>query len=543
MISEQNGGSRMERITTDVLVAGGGIAGLMAATRAHASGARVVLLGGTTGGSARVSSFSTALDSPDGDERRAFLQDITSSGALLNHTGLMTEMVDRIGPETLFLDEIGVPLHRQGGRLARRQAAGSSQPWAVFTMGMVGVDICRELLRMLGDNRGPTVRQFPGAFLLDLHIQDGAVLGGLAHSPHDQEWIQIDAPAVILATGGAGRLFGNTTNPTGAMGIGHALSLEAGARLIDMEFVSFEPFIMASPANLRGHDLPTTVLREGARLRNGLGQEFIDTTQSPAKDVICRAMVREVIEGRGTPAGAVYYDLREMAPEMISRYVQIVEAIRAQGISAGNAQLEVMPVQHSVVGGIQTGTDTSTSVSGLFAVGETSGGVHGAHRLATCGGTEAIAMGAISGESAARHALCAQKIASWEAQPEFELLPKGLSSADYLRLEKVQAALDQGCGIIRDGSGLEASLLELRKIRDELREEGRMKSFAGRAVMVALAIATPAAARFESRGDHFRTDAPNRDDRLWLGNYSVDYNAEAGDLSMVFQKVDTSDRV
>jgi aspartate oxidase len=231
-----------------------------------------------------------------------------------------------------------------------------------------------------------------------------------------------------------------------------------------------------------------------------------------------------------------------MAPDMISRYVQIGEAIQTLGISASEAMLEVMPAQHSVVVGIQTGADTATAVSGLYAVGEGSGGVHGAHRLATCGGTEAIALGAIAGESAAHHALSAPRTASWEAEPEFGLLPKGLSSDDHLRLERVRAALDRGCGIIRDGSGLAASLLELRKIRDELSEEGRMKSFAGRAVMVALAIATPAAARFESRGDHFRTDAPQRDDRLWLGNHSVGYDAEAGDLSMVFQKVDTGDR-
>ncbi len=532
----------MERITADVLIAGGGIAGLMAAARARACGATVALLGGTAGGSARVSSFSTALNSPNGDERDDFFQDITAAGASLNHTGLVAEMVDRIGSETLFLDEIGVPLHRNGGALARRQAAGSSRPWAVFTMGMVGADICHALLRLLDNDRGPTVHQLPGAFLLDLQFQGRTLLGGVAYSPRHQEWAQVDAPAVVLATGGAGRVFGNTTNPAGAMGIGHALSLEAGAELVDMEFVSFEPFIVAAPTRLRGRDLPTTVLHEGAILRNGLGQQFIDTTQSPAKDVICRAMVREVMEGRGTPAGAVYFDLRGMAPGVISRYVQIKEVMRALEISAADAQFEVMPAQHSVVGGILTDAATSTALPGLFAVGEASGGVHGAHRLATCGATEAIALGAAAGENAARHALSAPRDRVPEAQPDPALLPGRLTPADRQRLERVRVALDRGCGILRDDGTLEATLSELGKIRDELRQEGRMKSFVGRAALVALAIAKPAAARLESRGDHFRIDAPQKDDLRWLGNHSVGYDVETGDLSVLFERVGANHR-
>ncbi len=527
----------MERTTADVLVAGGGIAGLMAAVYAQASGARVVLLGGSAGGSARVSSFCTAMDPAGEDERSGLLADIIASGAGLNHMGLAREMVARIGKETLFLEGIGVPLHRQGGRLVRRQAAGSSRPWAVFTMGMVGADICRGLLRVLDSSRGPAARQFPGAVLVDLGVRDGTVRHGLAYCHQDRSWVQVDTPAVVLATGGAGRLFANTTNPPGATGTGHALALEAGARLVDMEFVSFEPFIMAAPANLRGHDLPTTVLQEGARLRNGLGQEFVDTSCSPAKDVICRAMVREVVEGRGTPAGTVYYDLRGMAPEMISRYVQIGEALERLGVSPNDALLEVMPAQHSVVGGIQTGTDTATAVAGLFAVGEASGGVHGAHRLATCGGTEAIALGAVAGESAARYAASAPRTPAEEANPLPGLLPEAMTARDRQRLEVVKGALDSGCGVIRDREGLEAARLQLLGIRDELSREGRMKSFAGRAVLVALAIITPAAARLESRGDHFRTDAPRRNDDQWLGNFSVRCVQGKDDLSVTFHRI------
>lgn len=533
----------MEDLKVDVLVAGGGLGGLMAAMRAQAVGARVALLGGTPGASNRVSSFCTALSNLPQDETAGLFNDVFLAGAFLNQPALIAAMVGRIEAETLFLSEIGVPLHRQGDGFARRQAAGSSRPWAVFSLGMVGLETCSVLLQRLRATDNPPVQHLPGALLLDLWVQDGAVAGGLACIPSERRWIQISAPAVVLATGGPGRLFGNTTNPPGCLGIGHALALEAGAPLIDAEFVSFEPFIVAVPAGVRGHDLPTTVLREGARIRNGLGEEFLDTTRVPSKDVICRAMVREVREGRGTPSGAIYYDLRGMAPGAVERYVQIKDVLQALQMPAREAQLEVMPAQHSVVGGIRIDDQAATAVAGLYAVGEAAGGVHGAHRLATCGGTEAIAIGAIAGESAARHARgSAAKTRPWAAAPAPELLGSDLGPEDRHRLERIRTALDRGCGILREAEGLRASLAELRAVRDDLLAEGRLKSFVGRAALVALAIAAPALARRESRGDHFRLDHPLRDDRQWLGNLSVRYDRAAADLELTYEQASIASR-
>lgn len=529
----------MEELTVDVLVAGGGLGGLMAATRAQAAGARVALLGGRPGASARVSSFCTALSNSSFDELAGLFNDVFVAGAFLNQSALVADMVGRIEAETWFLDKIGVPLSRRDDRLARRQAAGSSHPWAVFSTGMVGLEACRSLLQRLHSVENPSVVHLGGGILLDLCIQEGSVGGGLAYIPGEQQWIQISAPAVVIATGGMGRLFGNTTNPPGSLGIGHALALEAGAQLVDMEFVSFEPFIVAAPREVRGRDLPTTVLQEGARIRNGLGEEFLDTRQSPSKDVICRAMVREVREGRGTPSGAIYYDLGEMEGHVLEQYVQIEEVLRALHVSARGARIEVMPAQHSVVGGIQIDHQAATGVAGLYAVGEASGGVHGAHRLATCGGTEAIAVGAIAGENAAWYAQGSAKACrAWQSGPKRELLGMDLDSADLRRLERIRVALDLGVGIVRDADGLRACVGELRAIRDELAAEGGPKSFVGRAVILALAIATPALARTESRGDHFRSDFPLRNDRQWLGNISVRLrdSETAADLQLSYDR-------
>lgn len=523
----------MERLETDVLVAGGGVTGLMAALRAQQAGARVILLQGTPGQSNRISSLSAPLSSAPWDEPAAFFNDILVAGGFLNHPALVTTMVERITGEIHSLETIGIPFRREGIEFARRQASGSSRPWAIFTDGMMGRRIGQALLGQLHTLDPPLVNVIGGAQLLDLRVEDGTCDGGLVYLPAKDRWLQIDAPSVILATGGAGQLFGTTTNPPGSRGIGHILALEAGACLIDLEFVSYEPFIVAAPAYLRGRDLPTTVLREGACLRNGRGEEFLDTASAPSKDVICRAMVREVREGRGTPSGAIYYDLRSMAPERIQPYTQIITVLKALGARASDAQLEVMPAEHCVVGGVRIDRHAATEIFGLYAAGEVTGGVHGAHRLATCGGTEALSFGAVAGESAATYALTHRTSRpAGPGEPRPELIPNRMDPRDRRRAARIRAALDRGCGILRDEETLQETVSELNTIWDDLAAEGRLRSAIGRMTLLARGIAQPALARTESRGDHYRTDHPCRDDARWLVNLSSRYDSSRAYLGL-----------
>src|SRR5262249_45598159 len=162
-----------------------------------------------------------------------------------------------------------------------------------------------------------------------------------------------------------------------------ALALAAGAELTDLEFVSFEPLVTRRLGSPQGRSLPTTVLNENARLRNGRGETFLPDGPAPGKDIICRAMMREVAEGNGTPGGGVIIDVGAVAPENLARYPKVGQAVRA----AGSPLIEVMPAQHFLDGGVRIGPDGSSTVSGMFAVGETAGGTHGAHRMAGAGGT------------------------------------------------------------------------------------------------------------------------------------------------------------
>jgi succinate dehydrogenase/fumarate reductase flavoprotein subunit len=515
------GSGSVEDLDADVVVAGGGVGGLMAAYRAQQVGARVVILGGSGGASNRISSMNTALGYSEQDTPARLFDDMFRAGGYVNEPAVVAAFSRRIGAETRALVELGVPLHRDGARLARRQAAGSTWTRAVYSIGMLGVDIARALTAAL-DGAEPSVVRIKGGLLVELLRDEGRITGALGYSPRDGRWVRVTAPAVVLATGGGGQLFGRTTNPRGSKGTGYALALEAGAELTGMEFVSFEPFVTSAPEGATGHDLPTTVLREGARLRNGRGEEFLDTASAPTKDIICRSMVREVSEGRGTPSGSVFYDIREMDPAVVDRYIQIKEALRARRITSREGLLEVMPAQHFLMGGVRIDGSGASTVPGLFAVGEAAGGAHGAHRLAAGGGMEVVVGGAITGESAARYAADRGPLPapSALAAPRPDLLSAQLSPENRDRLGRVQAALDSGCGILREEGALTASVATVELVVEEVADRPG-ETFMWRSSVVALAIARSALSRTESRGDHFRTDHPDRDDSRWLGSITT----------------------
>jgi succinate dehydrogenase/fumarate reductase flavoprotein subunit len=326
--------------------------------------------------------------------------------------------------------------------------------------------------------------------------------------------------------------------------MGYALALEAGAPLVDMEFISFEPTVAIAPSAIAEMEVPTMAFSEGARLLNGRGEPFMTTMPPPSKDVMSRAMLREVAEGRGTPHGGIYYDLREMAPEVATSYMQIRRVLKALNVPPADARIEVAPTQHYVMGGVRTDENGATGVPGLFAVGEAAGGAHGAHRLATCGGTEVIAMGAIAGECAARYALGKSATSMGAAlQPGHDLLEEAMDAADTARIGKIRLALEQGCGALRDRARLQQAVAALDGIREDLQCRGRLKTFSGRAVLVGSTIALSALRRTESRGDHFRTDFPFRDDRRWIGNLDVALRSEGAGLDLSFRQAGIATRV
>jgi succinate dehydrogenase/fumarate reductase flavoprotein subunit len=527
----------VERIEADVLVAGGGMGGLMAATRAHLAGARVVFLTGLPGASVRMAGFATALLDAAEDRPERLFNDMFIAGGFLSDPRVLAAVVARIGPETRFLEELGTPFDRKEGRLARRQAAGVTWPRAVFTSGMVGLDAGKLLIERLRQAGAPPVWVLDRGMLMDLDVRDGVIQGGLVYVRSTKDWAHVVAPAVVLATGGAGRLYRRTTNFPGTNGTGYALALEAGAALVDMEFVSFEPTVAMAPEKIAEMELPTMAFSEGARLRNGNGDEFLPTMPPPSKDVMSRAIVREVQEGRGSPSGGAYFDLSGMTEEAALHYSQVRRVLRALDATPAEARIEVFPTQHYLMGGVQVDGRAATRVPGLYAVGEVAGGAHGAHRLATCGGTEVIAMGAIAGEAAAAYAEGAKAAATPgldAARPE--LLEPEAEDPAARHLDTIRGALEEGCGVLRHAERLAPTLAILDSIRAEQQRAGGLKNWVGRATLVATALARSASLRTESRGDHFRTDYPYRDDRRWLGNIVTELAPGGGDIAASYRQ-------
>jgi succinate dehydrogenase/fumarate reductase flavoprotein subunit len=513
-------------VEADVVVAGGGAGAITAAYNAHRCGASVLLLGGGGAASDRVSSINTALGYSPEDTPAGLFDDTYRASGYLGNTEVIAEFTSLIGSEIENLHRMGVPFLAHGDQLARRQATGSTWTRSVYSVGLVGAEIAHLLLAELENDPRGRFRIVRGGLALRLRRDDHGVTGGLGYDPRNGKWFNFACGATVLATGGAGQIFANTTNPAGHRGTGYSMALEIGADLVDMEFISFEPFVSTTPAAHKGDDLPTTVLKEGARLLNGRGDEFIDTQKSLTKDIICRAMMREVQEGRGTPSGSVVYDIREMDTAIVGRYVQIRQALDKRGLTPSEGLIEVMPAQHYLMGGIVIDRRCATTIPGLYALGEVSGGVHGAHRLAGGGGMEIVVGGAIAGTNAAGHAADHRH----RPTPGFAAAPALLgrlqSAESRVELDTIRRAMNDGCGVLRNQDDLSTALDTVLDVRERTAENP--DSLAHRAATLSATIAATALARTESRGDHFRTDHPQRDDRNWLRNQHVQMHHRAG---------------
>ncbi|MFF5988415.1 FAD-binding protein [Prauserella flavalba] len=523
----------IEILDIDVLVAGGGLGGLMAAYRARRAGARVAVALGSGGASARISSLNAALGASPGDTPERLFEDIFIGGGALSDPAVVRALTGRVGAVVTELVNLGVGFHRVDGKLARRRGAGSSADWAVYSEGMIGHEICRVLLDQLAEPGPAPAILLTGATLVALDAGTEGVCGGLVHRGRTGDWLDVRASVIVLATGGAGALFERTTNPPGSQGTGYAMALEAGAELVGMEFISYEPFVTLSSAHKKSYDLPTTVLHQGARLRNSNGRPVISETNPPSKDIICRTIVEEVNAGRGVD-GALIFDLRDMAPETLAQYTGLTQALNAFDLSPENAVLPVFPAQHYMNGGVRINSDASTSVPGLLAVGEVAGGIHGAHRLAGAGGAEVVGMGAIAGDTAAKLAADRRGIGGPRQGPRPELLPAGSTPEHQKLLGTARSALSSACGILRTEDELAAAAERLGELSARLASAGDGPSYAGRRVLLASAIVGGALARRESRGDHYRVDYPDRDDSRWRGQLETRLRGPAGQLETTF---------
>jgi L-aspartate oxidase len=470
-------------IRVDFLVLGSGIAGLRAALGLARHGeVLVVTKDQPTESNTGYAQGGVAVAMGSDDATELHLDDTLKAGA-----GIVSAPAARIlveeGPERIReLAAWGARFDREGGRFHFTREGAHSRNRVLHALGdATGWEMVRALLDRAQRTARVSVRSF--ACSVDLVLAGGAVVGCRFLSESGAETTVI-ARATLLATGGAGMVFAETTNPPVATGDGMAMARRAGASLLDMEFVQFHPTALAVPGAPR-FLVSEAVRGEGAYLRNGAGERF--TEELAPRDQVARAIARENRAGRGP----VTLDLRHLDPDHIrSRFPRIAATCARYGVDLTSDPVPVTPAAHYVMGGVATDLSGRSTLPGLYAAGEAAGtGVHGANRLASNSLLEAVVAAGFVAES----------IAGTPATPLPAPRPVALPAAPDAN--GLRAFVSEALGVVRERAGLEAAVARLEPL-----------AFRGGAAadpaLVALLIATSALAREESRGGHWRSDFP-----------------------------------
>ena len=463
----------------DYLVIGAGVAGLRAAIELASAGeVLVVAKDSLRESSSEYAQGGIAVALSDDDEVALHEQDTLYAGDGLCDPAAVHTLVDE-GPAAIEeLIEWGAEFDREGEELAFTREGAHSRNRILHAHGdSTGREIARVLYRKAVSLPGITFRSF--AAITELLVEDG-VTGALLGDE------TVCASAVLLATGGLGRVYLNTTNPEVATGDGVAVAYRAGAEISDIEFVQFHPTALrleGAPSFL----LSEALRGEGARLLNTAGERFMERYhplgELAPRDVVARAIVAEM---KRLGARHVWLDMTHREAGFVSgRFPRIYETCLRYGIDLEREMAPVAPAAHYAMGGVWSDLDGRTSLDGLFAAGEVAcTGVHGANRLASNSLLEGVVFGARAGK-AMREA--ASRKQSRELRPA-----RQITSSSGVRVPEI--AWDY-CGIIRDGAGLRRAI----KLLEE--NDSNLATVAG-------LIARCALAREESRGAHFRTDFP-----------------------------------
>jgi len=464
----------------DFLVIGAGVAGLRAAIELAAGGSvLVVAKESLRESSSEYAQGGVAVALSDDDEVGLHEQDTLEAGAGLCDRPAVRTLVAE-GPAAIHeLIEWGAQFDRSGSRLAFTREAAHSRSRILHAHGdSTGREMARTLYQKAASLANVTFRSY--STISDLLLDDCGVAGAvLAQEP-------VLARAVLLATGGLGQVYRNTTNPEVATGDGVAMAYRAGAEIQDLEFVQFHPTAL----HLEGAPrfLLSEALRgEGALLRNLAGERFTD--EMAPRDVVARAMVREMAR---TSSPHVLLDLTHRGPGFVRRrFPRIYETCLRYSIDLERQAAPVAPAAHYAMGGVRTDLDGRTSLARLYAAGEAAcTGVHGANRLAS----NSLLEGLVFGARAAR-AMLSDRLAEPGTLRPCTQPPRG-----SLSLREIQETAWQCCGILRDAQGLiqACRLLETSVPATDARNPH----------LIAGLIARCSLARHESRGAHYRTDYP-----------------------------------
>ena len=523
----------------DVLIIGAGGAGLRAALGALAQGAKVGVVCKSLLGKAHTvmaeGGIAAAMANVDtADDWRTHFRDTMRGGKLLNNWR-MAQLHAQEAPERVReLEQWGALFDRtQDGQILQRAFGGHTFRRLCHVGDRTGLEMIRTL-----QDRGVQlgIDVYMECTITRLLKHGDRVAGAFGYWREQGRFVVFRARSIVLATGGIGKAWKITSNSWEYTGDGMALAYDAGAELMDMEFVQFHPTGMVWPPGVQGILVTEAVRGEGGVLRNKLGNRFMEQydpkkMELSTRDVVARAIYTEVREGRGTEHGGAYLDIsqkpadyvKKKLPSMYHQFKELADVDITKG------PMEVGPTCHYMMGGIRVDAETAkSSVPGLFAAGEAAAGLHGANRLGGNSLSDLLVFGHRAGLAAAEHAKAIQAtpINSGQVEEAGREIVAPFERKDgespYTIHRDLQETMQNLVGIFRNQEDLTRALEELEKLKkraERLSVEGSRLFNPGwhlaqdlqSMLTVSEAVTRSALARQESRGAHSRIDYPSLD--------------------------------
>lgn len=535
-----------EEVEAEVLIIGAGAAGLRTAIEVADRGRDVLVLGKRSHGDAHTvwaaGGINASLGSRDPEDRwDIHAADTLEEGHAINDPQAV-EMLCWGAPDRVReLDDWGCDFARtEDGDIQQRYFGAQSYRRTCFVGDRTG----RAILETLVDQaRERDISYRDWVMVTDVLADGGRASGALGYDMREERWVLFRARAVVVAAGGHASVYRRSSSrPEENNGDGAALCLRAGASLRDMEMVQFHPTGMVGFDEYEGRLVTEAVRGEGGRLFNTEGERFMEKyspeqMELDARDVVARAIHSEVEAGRGTDDGGVWLDITHRDREFLEdRLPRMVERFDELGVDISEEPMEVAPTTHYAMGGVSVDfTTMSTGVEGLYCVGESTAGVHGANRLGGNSLCETVVFGKVCGEHVADFVThvpdepldderVVERVDYWETIREREGGSDPLEAADRLR-----ETMWEKVGVVRMPDLLEEAIEALVEVRGELAglgAGGDVDLFEWAVdlhfmVEAAEGVTRAARRRVESRGGHYRDDFPERDDERWLCNLLI----------------------
>ena len=582
----------VEKLKYDVVIVGAGGAGLRAAVEAREAGLRVAIVCKSLFGKAHTvmaegGAAASMGNANSNDNWMVHFRDTMRGGKFLNHYR-MAELHAKESPDRIWeLETWGALFDRtKEGKISQRNFGGHEYPRLAHVGDRTGLELIRTMQQKIvalqqqdGRDTGDmesNLKVYAELTITDILKENGKVAGVYGYWRENGNEVLIEAPAVVIATGGVGKTFKITSNSWEGTGDGHALALKAGANLVDMEFLQFHPTGMVWPPSVRGILVTESVRGEGGVLTNNLGERFMfnyipevfkdkyattaeeadrwyedqDNNRRPPellpRDEVARAINSEVKAGRGTEHGGVFLDVsKRLSAEVIKKRLPSMwhQFYELAGVDITKEAMEVGPTCHYVMGGVEVEPDTAAAVGvpGLFAAGEVAGGMHGSNRLGGNSLSDLLVFGRRAGMGAAEyvksHGANPVSDASVKAAAERIEAPFKNTGGEnaYSLHQELQEVTHNLVGIIRTGSEIKEAITKIADIRarsakvvvagNRVFNPGFHLAFdLDNMLLVAESTAKSAILREESRGGHTRDDFPGMNNKWRQVNHIASFN-------------------